>query len=96
MKEPLIYSYKGYEYRPTEDIDYDDQTRKYFHTVYCPDDKPRHLPLSPRLFSSQEFFELWVDAGCPYPYHQRISIQELKDMIFTNLTEAALENIDSV
>jgi hypothetical protein len=81
MKEECIHSYKGYEYRPWEEIEEDN--RKTFHDVHVVgDDHIRSLPLSPYSYPSFEYFKMWVDAGCPYPSGQRVSLDELEDIIF--------------
>jgi len=89
MREPIVHSYKGYEYRPWEEIEEDN--RKTFHDVHVEgDDHIRSLPLSPYGHPSFEYFKLWVDADCPYPSSQRVSLDELRDMVFTKLIEEEL------
>lgn len=71
--------YKGYKYSPFDD--YEEDNRKRFHYVIAPDGKHLVLPLSPYDYLYPGYLELWVDAGCPYPESQRLTIQELKDII---------------
>jgi hypothetical protein len=80
--------YKGYVYEPWDDIEEDNIKR--FHDVRGPDGSMLSLPLSPYYTAGLSYLRLWVDAGCPYPSNQRVSAEELKEMIFTKITEGEL------
>ena len=86
--EELIYSYRGYEYRPETDIEEDNY--KMFHHIYREDGSGyvAWMPLSPYSFPSREFFEAYVDAGFPTE-NRRPTLRELQDIAFNNLFEAA-------
>ena len=72
-------TYKGYKYEPW--VEDDGDCRKTFHDVRGPNGENLCLPLSPYAGITNHFFKLWVDAGCPYPESQRITTEELEDMI---------------
>lgn len=72
------YSYKGYRYCPWEDFDGD--VTKIFHEVHAPDGKTLDMPLSPYDHPTEEYFDLWVDVGCPYPESQRLSFYQLAEI----------------
>jgi len=89
MQEVLVYEYRGYEYRPW--IEEEEDNRKTFHHVHLSGDAHiRSLPISPYSHPTFEYFQLWVDAGCPYPSNQRVSLDELEDIIFAKLMEEEL------
>ena len=71
--------YKGYKYEPW--TEYEEDNMKTFHDVIGPNGEHLCLPLSPYATISNHYFKLWVDAGCPYPSNQRVSTEELEDMI---------------
>jgi hypothetical protein len=84
-------SYKGYVYCP--ETEYDGDISKIYHTVYklgapyiLKDENhvivaDYSLPLSPYDRPTLDFFKKWIDAGKPYPINQRVSMDELDEMI---------------
>jgi len=82
----LVYSYKGYEYRPEERRD-DYELVRRIHYVH----KDKYscivgvMPVWSLSYPSREYFETWIDAGLPKG--GRPTLEELKDMIFNNLFE---------
>jgi len=87
MREPTVYEYKGYIYTPYNEIEFDGDCSKTFHDVWGPNQESLCLPLSSHSIASQIYFELWVDAGCPYPENQRLDVAELYDLVFIKITE---------
>lgn len=71
--------YKGYVYAPW--VEDDGDVRKTFHDVTGPNGEHLVLPVSPYSAISNRYFKLWVDAGCPYPNNQRVTIGELEELI---------------
>lgn len=89
--EKVLYSYKGYEYVPEEEIEEDN--RKIFHIVCKHGTNIGWLPISPYDYPSKEFFEAWIDAGLPdNKVNCRPSLEELRDIAFTKQFEQELKN----
>ena len=84
------YEYKGYLYSPWDDREVNNL--KTFHDVVGPNCEDLSLPCSPYDNPTEEYFRLWVDAGCPYPERQRVSILELRETVFTKITEDVIED----
>ena len=90
MWEQVVYSYKGYEYIPEEEVEEDN--RKTFHVVRNKfGDDAGWLPLSPYSHPSRAFFEAWIDAGLPKDKNnRRPSLEDLQDIAFTKHFEQEL------
>ncbi len=71
--------YKGYKYEPW--VEDDGDVRKTFHDVHTPWGTVITMPVGPYQSISNHYFKLWIDAGCPYPDYQRLSTEDLEDII---------------
>jgi hypothetical protein len=79
FQHKLLNEYLGYRYEPWAEDDGD--TCKTEHRVIGPNGEHLKLPLSPYARATARFFKLWVEAGCPYPKTQRLTLEELEDII---------------
>jgi len=63
-----MYDYKGYSYRPWDDIE-PNENHKVYHEVYVRDcDKDisvRNMPLGPYTSPTEAIFRMWIDCGKP-------------------------------
>jgi hypothetical protein len=61
--DEVVYEYKGYKYKPDDDVEEDNVKR--FHDVITPTGERTYIPFSPYSTPSRTSFERWIDLGMP-------------------------------
>lgn len=74
----MMYTHKGYIYRPEKDIEEDNV--KIFHFITRPDKSSGTVKMSPYETLSEVNFQHWVDMGCPKAERGNLFNSEIEEL----------------